>query len=185
MIAPASILQERGWRSDCPLCRPQSRSWSGAWLRKGSGADGRRTDEVRQIGCRAGVLPAVHGSALFTRGETQALAVATLGMPLSAPQAHAHRLSRRPYALAGKLTIRLQRCQRCVVRNTALGRSSCVMTPLCACLLHSKHARVRVSHMMLFMSMGPRIQTLSIMTTSVQAAPRVLSWWTPRAVCGA
>ena len=41
--------------------------------------DGRDTRTVRQISMRSGVLPRAHGSALFTRGETQALAVATLG----------------------------------------------------------------------------------------------------------
>ena len=41
--------------------------------------DGRKIDEVRQIECETGLLPRAHGSALFTRGETQALAVLTLG----------------------------------------------------------------------------------------------------------
>lgn len=41
--------------------------------------DGRDTQSVRQINCQVGVLPQVHGSALFTRGETQALVVTTLG----------------------------------------------------------------------------------------------------------
>ncbi len=41
--------------------------------------DGRKLDEVRQITVRTGVLPRTHGSALFTRGETQALVVTTLG----------------------------------------------------------------------------------------------------------
>ncbi|MDH5692379.1 MAG: polyribonucleotide nucleotidyltransferase, partial [Gammaproteobacteria bacterium] len=41
--------------------------------------DGRDTDTVRAINSRVGVLPRTHGSALFTRGETQALVVATLG----------------------------------------------------------------------------------------------------------
>jgi len=41
--------------------------------------DGRKLNEVRNIKCEVGVLPKVHGSALFTRGETQALVVATLG----------------------------------------------------------------------------------------------------------
>ncbi|MCX5804842.1 MAG: polyribonucleotide nucleotidyltransferase [Proteobacteria bacterium] len=41
--------------------------------------DGRSPDEVRNITCKAGVLPRAHGSALFTRGETQALAITTLG----------------------------------------------------------------------------------------------------------
>jgi polyribonucleotide nucleotidyltransferase len=41
--------------------------------------DARPFDGIRQITCEVGVLPRVHGSALFTRGETQALATATLG----------------------------------------------------------------------------------------------------------
>jgi len=41
--------------------------------------DGRGTDEVRQITCEVGVVPRVHGSALFTRGETQAMSLLTLG----------------------------------------------------------------------------------------------------------
>ena len=42
--------------------------------------DGRGLGDVRQIKCEVGVLPRTHGSALFTRGETQALVVTTLGM---------------------------------------------------------------------------------------------------------
>ena len=41
--------------------------------------DGRKWDEIRPITCDVGLLPRTHGSALFTRGETQALAVTTLG----------------------------------------------------------------------------------------------------------
>jgi len=41
--------------------------------------DARAFDEIRQITCEVGVLPRVHGSALFTRGETQALVTTTLG----------------------------------------------------------------------------------------------------------
>ena len=41
--------------------------------------DGRKFDQVRKIECEVGVLPRTHGSALFTRGETQALVTATLG----------------------------------------------------------------------------------------------------------
>ncbi len=44
-------------------------------------ADGRGLKEIRPITCEVGVLPGAHGSALFTRGETQALVAATLGMP--------------------------------------------------------------------------------------------------------
>jgi polyribonucleotide nucleotidyltransferase len=42
-------------------------------------ADGRGPKDIRQITCEVGVLPRAHGSALFTRGETQALVVTTLG----------------------------------------------------------------------------------------------------------
>lgn len=42
-------------------------------------ADGRKTDQIRPIASEVGLLPRTHGSALFTRGETQALAVCTLG----------------------------------------------------------------------------------------------------------
>lgn len=41
--------------------------------------DGRKLDEIRSISCETGVLPRVHGSALFTRGQTQALVITTLG----------------------------------------------------------------------------------------------------------
>ena len=51
----------------------------GAVLRSGLRIDGRDTRTVRPILCEAGLLQRAHGSALFTRGETQALAVATLG----------------------------------------------------------------------------------------------------------
>ncbi|MGO8685963.1 MAG: polyribonucleotide nucleotidyltransferase [Candidatus Dormibacteria bacterium] len=50
-----------------------------AILSEGVRPDGRRTDEIRPIWCRVGVLPRTHGSALFTRGQTQALSVVTLG----------------------------------------------------------------------------------------------------------
>ena len=48
-------------------------------LEEGIRADGRRLEEVRPITCEAGVLPRTHGSALFTRGGTQALVTTTLG----------------------------------------------------------------------------------------------------------
>ncbi len=51
----------------------------GAVLKTGKRIDGRDTKTVRQIVAEVGVLPRAHGSALFTRGETQALVVATLG----------------------------------------------------------------------------------------------------------
>ena len=51
----------------------------GRILDSGARIDGRSTTDVRAIECAAGVLPRSHGSALFTRGETQALVVSTLG----------------------------------------------------------------------------------------------------------
>ena len=48
-------------------------------LREGIRADNRRPDEIRHISCVLGFLPRTHGSALFTRGETQALVATTLG----------------------------------------------------------------------------------------------------------
>jgi polyribonucleotide nucleotidyltransferase len=48
-------------------------------LDEGRRLDGRQFDEVRPITCEVGVLPRPHGSALFTRGETQVLGVLTLG----------------------------------------------------------------------------------------------------------
>ncbi len=50
-----------------------------AILNEGLRPDGRRLDEIRPIWCEAGVLPRTHGSAVFTRGQTQALSVVTLG----------------------------------------------------------------------------------------------------------
>ena len=50
-----------------------------AILDDGKRIDGRALDSIRAISIRTGVLPRTHGSALFTRGETQALVVATLG----------------------------------------------------------------------------------------------------------
>jgi polyribonucleotide nucleotidyltransferase len=50
-----------------------------AIVRDGLRIDGRDPRAVRPISCEVGILPRAHGSALFTRGETQALAVATLG----------------------------------------------------------------------------------------------------------
>ncbi len=48
-------------------------------VKNGHRIDGRRTDEVRPIVAETGLLPRTHGSALFTRGETQGLVVTTLG----------------------------------------------------------------------------------------------------------
>ena len=51
----------------------------GGILKTGNRIDGRTTTDIRPIVCEVGVLPLTHGSALFTRGETQALVTTTLG----------------------------------------------------------------------------------------------------------
>jgi len=48
---------------------------------EGTRADGRKSDEVRPIWCETGIIPRAHGSAVFTRGQTQALSVVTLAGP--------------------------------------------------------------------------------------------------------
>ncbi|OGH51351.1 MAG: polyribonucleotide nucleotidyltransferase [Candidatus Levybacteria bacterium RIFCSPLOWO2_12_FULL_37_14] len=50
-------------------------------LNKGVRPDGRKIDEIRPISCQVGILPRTHGSAIFNRGDTQALTIATLGSP--------------------------------------------------------------------------------------------------------
>lgn len=50
-------------------------------LEKGKRIDGRKFDEIRPITAQVGILPRVHGSALFQRGETQVLSAVTLGAP--------------------------------------------------------------------------------------------------------
>ena len=55
------------------------------WLLEGHRVDGRAKNEIRPLGAEVGVLPKVHGSGLFTRGQTQVLSIATLNT-LSAAQ---------------------------------------------------------------------------------------------------
>jgi len=55
-------------------------------LESGERVDGRRPEELRPISCQVGILPRTHGSALFTRGETQSLGIATLGATRSDEQ---------------------------------------------------------------------------------------------------
>lgn len=61
------------------LKRVESRVMRNLVLREGYRADGRGIQDVRPIWSKASMLPRTHGSALFTRGETQAIAVTTLG----------------------------------------------------------------------------------------------------------
>jgi len=54
---------------------------SQAILNKDQRIDGRKIDQIRPISCQVGVIPRVHGSAIFNRGETQVLSTVTLGAP--------------------------------------------------------------------------------------------------------
>ena len=55
------------------------------WLYEGKRVDGRRLDQIRPLSAEVGVVPRVHGSGLFTRGQTQVLSIVTLG-PVSDAQ---------------------------------------------------------------------------------------------------
>ena len=57
----------------------ESQVLRGDVVKNGKRIDGRALDTVREINCETGLLPRTHGSALFTRGETQGLVVTTLG----------------------------------------------------------------------------------------------------------
>ena len=78
------LQEEENWREHegqvgTLLRSIEKKSMRRTILEKGERADGRSVDQVRPISCEIGVLPRTHGSALFTRGQTQALAVSTLG----------------------------------------------------------------------------------------------------------
>jgi len=78
-------------------------------LQNGKRPDGRGTTEIRPVSCEAGVLPRVHGSALFTRGQTQVLSIATLGteadeqrtdsIGLDEPKRYIHHYNFPPYSV--------------------------------------------------------------------------------------
>lgn len=68
------------------LSKSQKEAVRNVILDLGLRLDGRKTNEIRPIWCEVDYLPSVHGSALFTRGETQALATVTLGTSREANQ---------------------------------------------------------------------------------------------------
>jgi polyribonucleotide nucleotidyltransferase len=80
--ALAPQIEANGWSTDelwKELTELEYRTMRDSVLDTKQRIDGRALDGVRAITCKVGVLPRVHGSALFTRGETQALVVTTLG----------------------------------------------------------------------------------------------------------
>lgn len=79
--ADATVTPE-GWTRDqfsAAFYALESRVVRDLILNKKVRLDGRKPDDLRAVSCEVGVLPRVHGSALFTRGETQSLATITLG----------------------------------------------------------------------------------------------------------
>ena len=75
-------LEEKGKFIDKYFSKIKKEAVRNAVLDKGLRLDGRRTDEIRAIWSEVDYLPAAHGSAVFTRGETQALTTVTLGTKL-------------------------------------------------------------------------------------------------------
>jgi polyribonucleotide nucleotidyltransferase len=67
----------------------QEKVYRSAIIEKGQRADGRGTKDLRPISCQVDVLPRVHGSAIFQRGETQGLVLATLGTSKDAQEVDA------------------------------------------------------------------------------------------------
>ena len=62
------------------LCKLEKKTVRSLIFDEHKRVDGRALDEIRPLSCEVGLLPRVHGSGLFTRGQTQVLTVATLGM---------------------------------------------------------------------------------------------------------
>ena len=79
IIAALSEEQQEDANLGAALKKLESTVLRGDVVKHGRRIDGRALDQVRPIVAETGILPRTHGSALFTRGETQALAVTTLG----------------------------------------------------------------------------------------------------------
>jgi polyribonucleotide nucleotidyltransferase len=79
-------LAENGDLVSKYLYKTQKNAVRNVVLEKGIRLDGRKTTDIRPIWCETDYLPRVHGSSLFTRGETQALATVTLGTSREANQ---------------------------------------------------------------------------------------------------
>ena len=81
--ADATLMQVKAWQQavkDAKLAISDlEEKITNQVILAGTRTDGRKQDELREISCEVAVLPRVHGSALFTRGETQALVTVTLG----------------------------------------------------------------------------------------------------------
>ena len=79
MQALAEEFPENGQMIKELLYQAEKTAMRAQILNEGVRADGRKVDEIRPINIEVGILPRTHGSSLFTRGQTQSLAVVTLG----------------------------------------------------------------------------------------------------------
>jgi polyribonucleotide nucleotidyltransferase len=79
-------LEEKGDLISKYFSKAQKEAVRELVLSEGIRLDGRKTDEIRPIWCEVDYLPSTHGSSIFTRGETQALATVTLGTSREANQ---------------------------------------------------------------------------------------------------
>ncbi len=79
IIASLTEEQQEDGNLSSALKKLESVVLRGDVVKNGRRIDGRALDQVRAIECQTGLLPRTHGSALFTRGETQGLVVTTLG----------------------------------------------------------------------------------------------------------
>ncbi|MFV8226829.1 polyribonucleotide nucleotidyltransferase [Christiangramia aquimixticola] len=79
-------LEEKGKMISGYFAAAQKKAIRDLTLKEGVRLDGRKTDEIRPIWSEVDYLPSTHGSAIFTRGETQALATVTLGTSREANQ---------------------------------------------------------------------------------------------------
>ncbi len=79
----ATFLQVKTWQKNSKQAKSAINDLEEALVRdailKGRRSDGRKAEDLREITCEVSVLPRVHGSSLFTRGETQALLTTVLG----------------------------------------------------------------------------------------------------------
>ncbi len=79
ILAALSEEQQEDANLGSALKKLEASILRGDVVKTGKRIDGRSTTEIREIVCQTGLLPRTHGSALFTRGETQGLVVTTLG----------------------------------------------------------------------------------------------------------
>jgi polyribonucleotide nucleotidyltransferase len=75
----AKLFKERPFDAKAVIKSIEKKFVRDMILNKNKRPDGRKLDEIRPISCEIGLLPRAHGSAIFTRGQTQAMTVATLG----------------------------------------------------------------------------------------------------------